>query len=119
MGIVGHSEGALVGPMAAARSDQVDFVVMLAGPGVTGEEIVLAQGELIARAQGASEEAIRTNRTTQEKLFEIVRTEPDTAVAAEKLRKAMQEAVASLPPGQRARLGRNCHRKPSRHRCVS
>lgn len=102
VGIVGHSEGALIGPMAAARSDQVDFVVMLAGPGVTGEEIVLAQGELIARAEGASDEAIRRNRETQEKLFGIVRSEPDTAVAAEKLRAALRESVAALPEDQRA-----------------
>jgi len=107
VGIVGHSEGALVGPMAAARSGLVDFVVMLAGPGVTGEEIVLAQGDLIARAQGASEEAIRRNRETQEKLFGIVRTEPDTAVAAVKLRKAMQDAVTSLPEDQRAQAGQS------------
>jgi len=105
VGIIGHSEGALIGPMAAARSDQVDFVVMLAGPGVTGEEIVLAQGELIARAEGASEEAIRRNRETQEKLFAIVRSEHDTAAAATRLRAAMQGAVASLPEDQRAQAG--------------
>ena len=31
VGIVGHSEGGLIGPMVAARSPDVAFVVMLAG----------------------------------------------------------------------------------------
>jgi pimeloyl-ACP methyl ester carboxylesterase len=38
IGIVGHSEGGIVGPMAARHSNSVSYVVMLAGPGVTGLE---------------------------------------------------------------------------------
>jgi pimeloyl-ACP methyl ester carboxylesterase len=105
VGIVGHSEGGLVGPMAAARSDDVDYVVMMAGPGLTGEEIVILQGQLIARAQGAPEASIRTNAETQRRLFEIVRTEPDTAVAASRLRVALAEPIAGLPEDQRAQAG--------------
>ena len=104
VGIVGHSEGGLIGPMAAARSGDVAFVVMLAGPGMTGEEIVILQGELISRAQGAPEEAIRANAAMQEKLFRIVRTEPDTGAAAGRLRAALEEAAASLPAGQREQM---------------
>jgi hypothetical protein len=91
--------------MAAARSDDVDYVVMMAGPGLTGEEIVILQGQLIARAQGAPEASIRTNAETQRRLFEIVRTEPDTAVAASRLRVALAEPIAGLPEDQRAQAG--------------
>lgn len=105
VGIVGHSEGGLVGPMAATRSDDVDYVVMLAGPGLTGEEIVLLQGELIARAQGTPEDVIRANTETQKKIFRIVREEPDTAVAARKVRAALEQALASLPEDQREEAG--------------
>jgi pimeloyl-ACP methyl ester carboxylesterase len=105
VGVVGHSEGGLVGPMAAARSDDVDYVVMLAGPGMTGEEIVLLQGELIARAQGAPEDAIRANAEAQKRLFGVVRTEPDTAAAAVKLRAALEETITALPEAQRAQAG--------------
>ena len=38
VGLLGHSEGALIAPMAGGRTPDVAFVVMLAGPGVTGEE---------------------------------------------------------------------------------
>ena len=43
IGVVGHSEGGLVGPMAAVRSSDIAFVVMLAGPGVTGAETMIQQ----------------------------------------------------------------------------
>lgn len=98
VGIVGHSEGGLVGPMAAARSDEVSFVVMLAGPGIPGGEIIQLQGELIARAGGASEETIRMNRQTQAELFDIVAREPDPAKALPLLRAALGRASAQLPP---------------------
>ncbi|MGH7127500.1 MAG: alpha/beta hydrolase family protein, partial [Planctomycetaceae bacterium] len=44
IGIIGHSEGGLIAPIAAARSDDVAFIVLMAGPGVTGEEILYLQG---------------------------------------------------------------------------
>src|SRR5690606_7851130 len=40
IGIVGHSEGGLIAPIAAVRSEDVAFIVLLAGPGVPGAEIL-------------------------------------------------------------------------------
>ncbi len=50
IGVIGHSEGAIVGPMAAAASRDIAFVVMLAGTGVKGREILTMQSEAIMRA---------------------------------------------------------------------
>jgi pimeloyl-ACP methyl ester carboxylesterase len=41
IGLLGHSEGGLIAPMVAARSRDVAFVVMMAGPGLKGDEIVV------------------------------------------------------------------------------
>lgn len=105
VGIVGHSEGGLVGPMAAARSDAVDFVVMLAGPGLTGEEIVLLQSELISRADGVPDAVAAANLETQSRLFAQVRAEPDPDVAEPRLRAILEEAVAALPEEVRQGMG--------------
>lgn len=105
VGIVGHSEGGLVGPLAAVRSDQVDYVVLLAGPGITGEEIVLLQGALIARAEGTPDDEIERMRTVQTAVFRTVRTEADSAVAAERIRRLLENAFGALPAEERARLG--------------
>src|SRR5512146_2301621 len=58
VGILGHSEGGLIAPIVAARSKDVAFVVLLAGPGLPGDSILLMQQELIAKAQGAPPELI-------------------------------------------------------------
>jgi fermentation-respiration switch protein FrsA (DUF1100 family) len=63
IGFVGHSEGALVGPLAAVSLDRAAgprpaFLVMLAGPGVPGAAILKEQNAAILRAAGASGEAL-------------------------------------------------------------
>ncbi|MCG6954547.1 MAG: alpha/beta hydrolase [Gemmatimonadetes bacterium] len=102
VGIVGHSEGGLIGPMVAARSPDVAFVVMLAGPGLPGRQILTLQGQLINRAAGTPEAIIQHNTDIQNKLFDIVEAEPDPKAAAPKLLAALKEAVAALPPEARA-----------------
>jgi len=97
VGIVGHSEGGLVGPMAATRSDAVGFVVMLAGPGVPGLDILVEQGELINEAAGAPPEITAMNGRVQRALAQIVRDEPDADVAALLMRTAMEAEIDALP----------------------
>lgn len=41
IGLMGHSEGGMVAPMVAARNKAVDFVVLLAGPGIATSELLL------------------------------------------------------------------------------
>ncbi len=61
IGLIGHSEGGLIAPIVAKSRDDVAFVVMLAGPGVTGREIILNQTALIEAAEGASDEVRAVN----------------------------------------------------------
>ncbi|MDO8896715.1 MAG: alpha/beta fold hydrolase [Bacteroidales bacterium] len=43
IGLVGHSEGAIIAPMVANQSKEVAFIVMLAGTGTAGKEVSLTQ----------------------------------------------------------------------------
>lgn len=43
IGLIGHSEGGIIAPMVATKNSDVKFVVLMAGLGVTGTELVLAQ----------------------------------------------------------------------------
>ena len=51
IGIIGHSEGGMIAPMAAVNSNDVSFIVLLAGPGVVGKNLLALQTELILRAK--------------------------------------------------------------------
>jgi len=104
VGIAGHSEGGLIGPLAAVRSPDVAFVVMLAGPGLPGDEILYLQGRLVARAGGASEEATAANLEIQRRVFDVVKGQSDSDAAATELRHAVQEAVTGLPEATRREM---------------
>jgi pimeloyl-ACP methyl ester carboxylesterase len=97
IGVIGHSEGGIVGPIAASRSSDIAFVVMLAGPGVTGEQIMYLQAELIAKASGVADAAIAENRTLQEILFKAARADVDEKTALENFRADWRNAHGADP----------------------
>ena len=55
-GLIGHSEGALIAPLVAVDTDAVDWLVLLAGPGVPGREVLGRQLVAMAKAEGATDE---------------------------------------------------------------
>ena len=75
IGLIGHSEGGLIAPMVAVKSPDVAFIILMAGTGLTGEEILYLQGALISRAMGVSEEDIAKNRQFNEKIFSLIKEE--------------------------------------------
>jgi pimeloyl-ACP methyl ester carboxylesterase len=98
IGLLGHSEGGLIAPLVANENPDVAFVVMIAGPGLPGDSILMLQTRLAARAGGAADSTIAQNAAVERKLLDIVKTEPDTAVAAAKLRPLLKQAMAEMSP---------------------
>ena len=72
IGLVGHSEGGLIAPMVASRSKDVSFIVLLAGTGIQGDQLLLLQQNLIAKANGASDTEINKSLAINAKIFELV-----------------------------------------------
>lgn len=105
IGLIGHSEGGLIAPMAATRSQDVAFVVMMAGPGLTGEEMLYLQADRILKANGVNNETIVKNRVLMERTFSIVKSEKDDFVAEEKLRKIWDEELAKMNDTEKKLMG--------------
>ena len=101
IGLIGHSEGGIIAPMAAQKSDDVAFIVMLAGPGVDGKAILFQQGQDILRAMGTPEKQMKAQREVQQAIFDIVLGEPDPKLAEPKLRELMNEVAAGQPEAQK------------------
>jgi pimeloyl-ACP methyl ester carboxylesterase len=85
IGLVGHSEGGLIAPIVAASNPEIGFVVSLAGPGVTGQQIIIRQSQDISRLSGEKESAIRENTETTKKLYAVLRKEKDNKKAEVKI----------------------------------
>ena len=95
LGIYGHSEGGLVAPMVATQSDQVDFLVLLAPPGVPGRDLITEQAVRIAEASGAQGARLDSTRAMQSRLLGAVAEAPDSAAAAEAVHRLLEERGAS------------------------
>src|SRR5262245_43808841 len=102
IGLIGHSEGGLIAPLVASQSDDVAFIVLLAGPGLPGEDILLAQAALILKASGAGPEALAKQRATQEMMFAVLKQEKDNATAEKKMRDEFDKQMAGLSEDEKA-----------------
>ena len=105
IGLIGHSEGGLIAPMVAVKSPDVAFIILMAGTGLTGEEILYLQGALIYRAMGVSEEDIIKNRQFNEKIFSVIKEEKDKKNAEERLRQMFMDDWAELNEEEKSRIG--------------
>ena len=95
IGLAGHSEGGLIAPAVAAADPGVAFVVLMSGPGVRGDRVMLVQGDLIARADGAPEAAIALSHAQRAQAFAIVEASKDAADAKARLEAVTAKAVAA------------------------
>jgi alpha-beta hydrolase superfamily lysophospholipase len=85
IGFIGHSEGGLIAPIVAASNHAVGFIVSLAGPGVTGQQIIVRQSEDISRLSGVKEEEIKETIETNKRLYSVLRKEKDNKLAETKI----------------------------------
>lgn len=98
IGLAGHSEGGLIAPMVAVdhRKD-VAFIILMAGPGVNGEIIMLEQQELIGRANNMPEEALMKAKSMNQQIFNVIKSNPDTTVLNEKMDELLHKLMTENP----------------------
>jgi uncharacterized protein len=100
IGLIGHSEGAIIAPTIAASSPDLPWVVLLAAPATKGEDTLLNQSDLIARAGGLSDAQVLSSLNFDKQAYELVLTEQDSNVVGQKLKALVKESGldAALPP---------------------
>jgi hypothetical protein len=96
IGLAGHSEGGVIAPMVAARNHGIAFIVMMAGTGVPGDQIIVAQVVAGAEAGGMSHEAAAEAGVQQKHILDLVEQEKDEAVLKQKLSAELKD----VPPAQ-------------------
>jgi fermentation-respiration switch protein FrsA (DUF1100 family) len=99
IGLIGHSEGGVIAPMVAARNKDVAFIVMMAGTGVTGDQILPAQAEAIAVASGTNPDEAAKNAAKEKEMLTLVETEKDQSVLEKELKEKMAGDVPDAQIG--------------------
>jgi pimeloyl-ACP methyl ester carboxylesterase len=105
IGLIGHSEGGIVAPIAAVKSSDVAFIVLLAGTGLDGKRILELQNDLILRSSGVSEDILTLEHSSNEKIYEIIMNEKDKSVAEKKIRGLMVEVLNKLSEKEKESMG--------------
>lgn len=101
IGLVGHSEGGMTALLAAAKSNDVRFVVLMASPCVNWEQLVLEQEPALQRIDGISEDMIIKNQTLRHQVFSILKNEKNREIAEIQLREFLTQALNKLIPSER------------------
>ena len=97
IGLIGHSEGGIIAPMLAAESKDVKFIVLMAGTGIRGDELLLRQSELIGRASGIKEEELETARAFNQGAYDIVVKSISQEKVKAELKEYLEASVAKNP----------------------
>ena len=72
IGFIGHSEGGMIGPIAMATNKNVAFIVLLAAPGTSLEQLMLSQRRLIGAQMGASEAELNRSEPVMASVFQAI-----------------------------------------------
>lgn len=101
IGFLGHSEGAVVAAIVASRRPEVGFAVLLAGNGMKGDQLLFAQSDLLMRANGASDEQLRSQKELQARIFRAIRSGRGWDEVETGIREQTESLLAHLSRQQR------------------
>jgi pimeloyl-ACP methyl ester carboxylesterase len=73
VGLIGHSEGGIIAPLVANSSKDVAFIVLLAGVGIPGDQLLLLQQKLIGKVLGMSDPDLQKSEKINRAVFELVK----------------------------------------------
>lgn len=97
IGILGHSEGGVVAPICAAESKDVAFIVLLAGTGMTGAELLPIQSKLISLATGTAPAEAEEQAKDAAQVFGMIVAGKSDAEITKRIHAAVARAFEASP----------------------
>jgi fermentation-respiration switch protein FrsA (DUF1100 family) len=101
IGLIGHSEGGLIAPMVASRCKKVDFIVLLAGTGLSGDQISLLQRRLIGQASRVDEDELEQTITIYRGAYDIIRNSKNDEELKSDLSKFLTQSLNKMPEDEK------------------
>lgn len=101
VGLIGHSEGGMVAPIAFARQPEPAFVVLMAGVGIPVTDLLAEQMQAVGQSEGLSQAAIDSQLNTNARIFGWLKNLPVTQ-ARDSLQAYLAAQKNQLPAGDAA-----------------
>lgn len=104
--LLGHSQGGLVATITANKNEtDVNGIIYMASPFLSGDEIINHQIRKISELQGIPDDVVEQNLQIQKKIYEVVRSGGDWLEIEQSLRERLQAQIDVLPDPQQEALG--------------
>lgn len=97
IGLIGHSEGGIIAPIVAVNDKDISFIVLMAGTGISGGDILLLQQELIGRASGIKEEDLKKAADINREVYEMIRNSKDTTKLKAEIKDYLKPRINDIP----------------------
>lgn len=105
IGVAGHSEGGIIAPMVAVQSEDVDFILLIAGTGIRGDSILMLQTELIMRASGSDEATISKDLGIYHQIYSILVSDNDDEAIKQDLYAILDDSYKYLTEEEKVEVG--------------
>ena len=105
IGIIGHGEGGLIAPIVATKRDDVAFIVLMAAPGVRGDQTLLSQSDAIGRASGLDESFLNLSRRLLDSFYKLLTQTPPDIAKATATYAELEKRMAELSPEKKEKFG--------------
>lgn len=101
IGLIGHSEGGLIAPQAAAANHDIAFIVLLAGVGIPMDELLAQQSQDMIRLAGGDAEVAAFQADLQSKVFAVIKSSSSDTDLPGAVRGIIRHALAAIPESKR------------------
>jgi len=105
IGLLGHSEGGMIASIIASKDKNIKFIVLLAGPGLSGENILLTQIKKMLDLDENNAEFIRRVMDDSKKTYHLLKKNPNPPKAAKAIRKYYKKRAEQVPANEQLEYG--------------
>lgn len=104
IGVFGHSEGGLIAPIVVSKSKDISFIVLMAPPAMSGEEILKMQLIAHLKASNTPQSTIDSASQDQSEIIEIIKTDKGWDTYLNKMKTAVKEQYEKLSDEQKKQI---------------
>lgn len=98
VGMIGHSEGGMIVPIAYAKRPELNFAVLMAGVGIPVKDLLLEQLQAVGKAEGLEQAVLDSQMQENARIFGWLNTLSKEA-ARDSIQQMLAHARMALPVG--------------------
>ena len=105
IGLIGHSEGGIIAPIVASGNKSVAFIISLAGPGVSGKDLLVKQSYDMFKLKGVNEDVLQELNNINNKIYQTVIDDKKDEKDVDDFMKAIEKEYADISDENKKILG--------------